>query len=167
MSSLREELMVGWQSRVGFIVAACVATVVFALAAGAAGGPMVAIVVLLACALASMSRTQWAVLDGPIVQVRDATTGYAFHTFAARQVGRVRFRRTLLPWCRMRIRRDGASLTLIVSGPSPSHPTMRAIAMWLIVHGRRRARIDPPLLDALAGMPEHGPTRQPHDASPA
>jgi hypothetical protein len=39
--------------------------------------------------------------------------------------------------------------------------------MWMIVHGRRRARIDARLLDALAAMPEHGAARQPHDASPA
>ncbi|WP_133500678.1 hypothetical protein [Cognatilysobacter terrigena] len=167
MSTLREELMVGWQSRVGAIVAATVATVVIALAAGALAGPMIAITVGLACALTVGSRMQWAALDGPLMHVRDATTRYGFRALAARHVTHVRYRRTLLPWCRMSLQRDRAGLALVLSGPSPAHPTLRAIALWLIVHGRRRARIDAPLLDALAGMPEHGPTRQPHDASPA
>jgi hypothetical protein len=41
------------------------------------------------------------------------------------------------------------------------------VTLWMIVHGRRRARIDTRLLDALASMPEHDDVRQPHDASPA
>ncbi|AXK71123.1 hypothetical protein DWG18_01675 [Lysobacter sp. TY2-98] len=167
MSALREELVVGWQSRVGAIVGACTAIVGLALGAGAFGGPMVAMMVLLALALAVMSRVQWAVLDGPTVTLRDATTGYAFRVLPARQVASVRYHRIVLPWCRLRLEREAAGVGLVLMGPSPSHPTVRAVALWLIVHGRRRTRIDTSLLDALAGMPEHGPTRQPHDASPA
>ncbi|GAB1594383.1 hypothetical protein [Lysobacter claricitrinus] len=167
MSMLREDLDVGWQSRIVAIVAASVATVIASVVAGLAAGPMVATVVLLAMALAVMSRVQWAALDGPALLLRDARTGYAFRQLPARQVTQLRYRRTLLPWCRLRLEADRFGVGLVLTGPSPSHPTARAIALWLIVHGRRRTRIDTPLLDALAGMPEHGPTRQPHDASPA
>ncbi|MGY4517015.1 hypothetical protein [Lysobacter sp. HA18] len=167
MSMLREDLDVGWQSRIAVAVSAGVATVVASIVAGVVLGPMVAVVVVLAMTLAVMSRVQWAAVDGPALQLRDATTGYAYRLLPARQVACLRYRRTRLPWCRLRVEADRFGVVLVLSAPSSSHATARAITMWLIVHGRRRTRIDAPLLDALAGMPEHGPARQPHDASPA
>ncbi|WP_187770696.1 hypothetical protein, partial [Cognatilysobacter lacus] len=85
----------------------------------------------------------------------------------ARQVSRLRFRRSASPWCRLRLERDGHGICLVLAGPSPAHPSIRPVTLWIIVHGRRRVWIDPRLLDALASMPEHGTARQPHDASPA
>lgn len=167
MSGREEPLEVGWQSRPALIAAVAGAAVLAGLAAGARFGAIPGLTVLLAGVFAAMARLQWAALEGSALQLRDARSGYVFRLLPARNAARLRFRRSPLPWCRLTIERDAAGLVLVLIGPSARHPTLRAVTLWMIVHGRRRTRIDPRLLDALAAMPEHGAARQPHDASHA
>ena len=166
MNILHQALDVGWQARRPAVAVACVAAACGALAAGIWLGPMVGLVVALGCALAGMTRMQWAALDGHALVLRDAHTAYAYRALPARRIARVRFRRTATPWCRVDLETDDGGACLVLAGPSPAHPSLRPVTLWMIVHGRRRAHIDACLLDALAAMPEHA-ARQPHDASPA
>lgn len=167
MSALRVDLHPGWQSRPAAGVAIAVAGAVLAAAAAATLGAWPGLVVALAVAFAAATRTQWAILDGPVLHVRDAQSAYAFRGIAARRIARVRYRRVPLPWCRLRVEQGPGGDCLVLSAPSPAHASLRPVTMWLIVHGRRRAWIDPRLLDGLASVAEHGEARQPHDASPA
>ena len=167
MSTLHDALEVGWQSRRATIVPVVVAGVIATAAAFATLGPMPGLIVLLASALAAMTRLQWAVIEGPALHLREARGGFRFHPFFARQASGLRFRRWPLPWCRLGIERDADGVHVVLHAPSARHATSRALTLWMIVHGRRRARIDTRLLDALASMPEHDTARQPHDASPA
>jgi hypothetical protein len=167
MNVLHQALDVGWQARRPAVLAVCLGAAAIALASGHWLGPMAGLVVVLACALAAMTRMQWAALDGHALVLRDAHTAYAYRALPARRIARVRFQRTTAPWCRVTLTQDGDGACLVLAGPSPAHPSLRPVTLWMIVHGRRRARIDACLLDALAAMPEHGAARQPHDASPA
>lgn len=167
MSAIRIDLAPGWQSRRGIVIALCGLGLLATGATAVAGGPLPAAIVALSVALAAAMRMQWALLDGPVLLLRDARTAYAFRTVAARRIACVRYRRTPLPWCHLHFEAAPEGDCLVLSGASPAHPSLRPITLWMIVHGRRRARIDAALLDALAVMPEHGAARQPHDASPA
>ncbi|HEY4583587.1 MAG TPA: hypothetical protein VIG88_12125 [Lysobacter sp.] len=167
MNTIGDVLAVGWQSRRAGIALVAGAGAAAALAALFALGPMPGLIVLLTAALAGMTRLQWAVIEGPALHLREARGGFRFHPILARQAGGLRFRRWPLPWCHLRIARCADGAYVVLHAPSPRHATSRAITLWMIVHGRRRARIDARLLDALASMPEHDATRQPHDASPA
>ena len=167
MSTLRDTLDVGWQSRRSGIAMVVAAGAVVTLATLAAFGPMPGLIALLASSLAGMSRLQWALIEGPLLHLREARGGFRFHPFFARQASGLRLRRWPLPWCRLRIVQDDEGAHVELNAPSARHATSRAVTLWMIVHGRRRARIDTRLLDALASMPEHDDVRQPHDASPA
>ncbi|WP_133477490.1 hypothetical protein [Cognatilysobacter segetis] len=167
MNELHQALDVGWQARRPAVVLLCTAALAAAVGMALWLGPMAGLVVVLASALAAMMRMQWAALDGHALVVRDARTAYAYRALPARRIARVRFRRSAAPWCRVALEPDSNGACLVLSGPTPAHPTLRPVVLWMIVHGRRRARIDPCLLDALATMPEHGGAPQPHDASPA
>jgi hypothetical protein len=167
MNVLHQALDVGWQARRPAAVAVAIGTATITLAAAAWLGPMAGLVVVLGCALGAMTRMQWAALDGHALVLRDAHTAYSYRAVPARRIARVRFRRTATPWCRVLLTTEDEGACLVLAGPSPAHPALRPVTMWMIVHGRRRARIDARLLDALAAMPEHGAARQPHDASPA
>ena len=167
MKVLRQALEVGLQARRAAVALVCAGGLAAAIAIGVWLGPMAGLVVVLACALAATTRMQWASLDGHALVVRDAGTAYAFRALPARRIARVRYRRSATPWCRVTLLHEPDGDCLLLSGPSPAHATLRPVTLWMIVHGRRRARIDTCLLDALAAMPEHGAARQPHDASPA
>jgi hypothetical protein len=167
MNVLHQALDVGWQAKRPAVAAVCVAAGAATLAAAAWLGPMAGLVAILACALAAMTRMQWAVLDGHALVLRDAHTAYAYRALPARRIACVQFRRTATPWCRVLLTDDADGARLVLTGPSPAHPALRPVTLWMIVHGRRRAHIDAGLLDALAAMPEHGAARQPHDASHA
>ncbi|GAB2501387.1 hypothetical protein [Lysobacter humi (ex Lee et al. 2017)] len=165
MSSVVQILQTGWQ-RQPFLVAlmAAVAMLVASTALTLAG-PVAAALALLAATLAALGRLQWAVIDGSLLRIRDLGSGFVYRDAAAREFGRVEFRRTLLPHCRLQVEDRGAERPiLVVQAPSPDCATLRALTLWMIVHGRRRARIDPALLDALAAMPEHAPASLPRDA---
>ena len=161
------DLEPGWQSRPPAVAALCLVAIAATLTTAATIGAMPAAVVALTIAFGCGTRMQWARLDGPVLVLRDARTGYVDRPIAARRIAGVRFRRMPLPWCRLRLEPGPDGDCLVLCGASPAHPSLRPVTLWLIVHGRRRARIDPVLLDALAAMPEHGAARQPHDASPA
>lgn len=167
MNVLHQALDVGWQARRPAVVLVCAGALFAAVGTALWLGAMAGLVVVLACALAAMTRMQWASLDGHALVMRDARTAYAYRALPARRIARVLFRRTATPWCRVELTCGDDGACLVLSGPTPAHPTLRPITLWMIVHGRRGAHIDPRLLDALAAMPEHDAARQPHDASPA
>ena len=167
MSALRVDLQPGWQSRPPAVAVICAVGVLVALLVVAEVGALPGLTVALAFAFAAGTRTQWAVLDGPMLHLRDACTAYAFRRVPAQRITRVCFRRTPMPWCRLRVEPGAGGDRLVLYAASPTHPSLRPVTLWMIVHGRRRARIDACLLDALAALPEHGHARQPHDASPA
>jgi hypothetical protein len=167
MNGLHQALDVGWQARRPAVALLCIGVVAAATGTAIRLGPMAGLVVVLASALAAMMRMQWAALDGHALVVRDARSAYAYRALPARRIARLRFRRSAAPWCRVALEHDADGACLVLSGPSPAHPSLRRVTLWMIVHGRRRAHIDARLLDALAAMPEHGAARQPHDASPA
>jgi hypothetical protein len=167
MNALHQALDVGWQGRRAAVVLLCALVVVAAVGTGLWLGPMAGLVVVLGCALAAMTRMQWAALDGHALVMRDAHTAYAYRALPARRISCVRDPRSAVRWCRMTRVPGTNGACLMLSGPSPAHPALRPVTLWMIVHGRRRAHIDACLLDALAAIPEHDPARQPHDASPA
>lgn len=167
MNAPRQPLEVGWQSRPLALSTVCAGAALAALTGTLYAGAVAGFLALCTATLAALVRMQWAILEGASLRLRDATSGYMDRLVPARQVAAVRFRRSPLPWCRLRTERTAGGVCLVLSGPSPHLFPLRCITLWMIVHGRRRARIDARLLDALAAMPEHGPARQPHDASHA
>ncbi|GAB6197212.1 hypothetical protein [Lysobacter xanthus] len=167
MSGVRERLDVGWQSRAPAVAGAFAVGVFGVLVVAATLGPMPGIIAALALALAAGGRMQWAALDGCALLLRETATRYVDRAWPARRFAGLRFQPSRLPWCRLAFREEAGALVLVASGPSPGHPDLRTLTVWMIVHGRRRARIDPRLLDGLVAMPEHGAAHQPHDASPA
>jgi len=167
MNVPHQAVHVGWQAHPVAVAGACIATLAAAVGVALWLGAMPAVVAVLACTLAAATRMQWAALDGPALVLRNARTAYAWRAIAARRVASLRYRRSPAPWGRVSVETGENGACLVLSAPACSHPALRAITLWMIVHGRRRAHIDACLLDALAAIPEHDAARQPHDASPA
>lgn len=167
MSASRETLEVGWQARPSGVSLACALGVLAAFAATVYAGPIAGFLALCTAALAAMVRMQWATLEGASLRLRDASSGYVDRLLPARHVVALCYRRSPLPWCRLRVEPAAGGVRIVASAASPHPFPLRSITLWMIVHGRRGARIDPRLLDALAAMPEHGEARQPHDTSHA
>jgi hypothetical protein len=105
-------------------------------------------------------------LEGPSIHLRGLRTYGRPVVVHARSIDRIEYRRgSLVP--RLGLHRGVDGVVLRATGPDPRSEAFRHAAMWLLVHGRRQARIDPALLDALAAMPDHVRADQPHDASHA
>jgi hypothetical protein len=166
MNAGREPLEVGWQPG-AFATAALVAGAVLAAAlaihlAGLAAGLAVATTAALVPALAW--HECW--LDGPALRLRSLRTGLRLRGAHARAIARLDYRRDAGP-PRLHLVHGREGLLLLARGRNPKAVAFRRAAMWLLVHGRRQARIDAALLDALAAMPDHAPTGLPHDTSHA
>ena len=164
--TIRESLDIGWRTG-PFTTAALMAAALLGAAvairfAGVAAGA----VLLAGVALAAAACWHEGWLDGPGIHLRSLRSALRLRTVHAHSIDRLTFRRTAGP-ARLRLRSGPDGVELLACGPAPRVPAFRQVAMWLIVHGRREARIDPALLDALAGMPDHASTGQPHDASHA
>lgn len=166
MTRLREALPVGWRPGpfesaaicAGVLLAAAVAV---HLAGLATGGGLLAV-----AAVAALAVWNEAELEGPRIRVRSAASRWRAVSRHARAIDRFEYRRGMgRPRLSLRIGPTG--VVLRATGPSPRADAYRQAAMWLIVHGRRQARIDAPLLDALGAMTDHARSGQPHDASHA
>lgn len=166
MKRAPEALELGWRpgpvatvaTCAGVLLATAVAIAFAGLAAGAGVLGVAGVVVLL----------QWqdARIDGPLLQMRGGRSLGRGAIVHARAIDRIEYRRHALP-PRLAVQRSGWSLSLVAYGPSAGDEAFRRVAVWLIVHGRRQARIDARLLDALAGMPDHARLGSKKDASPA
>lgn len=166
MSTRREELDVGWQPG-PFVTAGLGAAAVLGAAfaihmAGIAAG--LAVLGVSAVAAAASWNECW--LDGPAIRLRTARTLLGTRGAHARSIERLAYRRDMGP-ARLRLQSGREGLTLLACGRDPRAAAFRQAAVWLIVHGRRQARIDAELLDALAAMPDHAPTGLPNDTSHA
>ena len=166
MSGRVETLAVGWRpgaftsaATCAVLLLGCALTIHFAgLAAGLA--------LLVLGASAPFAVWSEARLDGPSIRLRGLRTFGRPVVAHARGIDRIEFRRGGLV-ARLQLHRRADGVVLRATGPDPSHAAFRQAAVWLLVHGRRQARIDPALLDALASMPDHVRADQPHDASHA
>lgn len=165
MSGPREALPVGWRPGAFASAAACAAAILAAAVTFRFAGPATGGVVLLVGAGLALAAWQEAWLEGPRIHVRAARSRWRVVGRHARAIDRFEYRRGAMP--RLSLHVDRAGLVLRATGPTPHAEAFRQAAMWLIVHGRRQARIDPVLLDALASMTDHAHTGQPHDTSHA
>jgi hypothetical protein len=150
MSTVVDVLLTGWRRRALWMIG--VAAIVAGIAAGVVAGLAGAAGVTALWLGVVVAGLQQARLEGPVMRLRDWRSGFAVRSQHARSVDRLDYRRSPGP---QRIRRlvSTAGIRVLLLGPAPSTPIFRAVALWLIVHGRRQARIDPALLDALASVP--------------
>lgn len=166
MSGVDDSLPVGWRPGPCASAVACAAALLAAALAIHVQGLATGAAVLVAGAVAAFALWQDARFDGPLLHLRGARTLARRRTANARTITRLEYRRGALP-PRLALRRTAQGVVLRAVGPRPDAEAFRHLAMWLIVHGRRQARIDAVLLDALAAMPDHARADQPHDASHA
>lgn len=164
--STRAPLAIGWQPG-PFPTAALGAGIVLGAALAIhLAGLLAGLGVLGGAALLGALSWQEAWLDGPGIRLRSIRTGLRLRAAHARGIDRMAFQRSIGP-ARLRLRAGPEGATLVAIGPDPRADAFRQAAMWLIVHGQRQARLDGALVDALAEMPDHARTGQPHDASHA
>jgi hypothetical protein len=161
-----EALPVGWSPGPFASAGSCAALLLGAALAIhfgglAAGG---AVLAFGAAAVATVWCEAW--LDGPSIRLRGPRSLGRAVVVHARGIDRIEYRRGLLV-PRLSVVRRVDGVVLRASGPCPRAEGFRHAAMWLLVHGRRQARIDPALLDALAVMPDHAQADPSHDASHA
>lgn len=166
MSGHIETLPVGWRPGAFTSAAACAALVLGGAFTIHFAGLEAGFVVLVLGAAVPIAFWSEARLDGPSIHLRGPRILGRPATVHARSIDRIEFRRGAFVPC-LRLRRGADGVVLLASGPDPGHRAFRQAAMWLLVHGRRQARIDAALLDALASMHDHVPVDQPHDASHA
>jgi hypothetical protein len=166
MSGVDDSLPVGWRPGPCASAMACAAAMLASALAIHFQGLVAGAAVLLAGAVGAFALWQDARFDGPLLRLRGGRTLGRRRTASARTITALEYRRGLLP-PRLALRRTPQGVVLRAIGPRADAEAFRQLAMWLIVHGRRQARIDPALLDALAAMPDHARADQPHDASHA
>lgn len=153
-----ERLAVGWRPGPVASVVGCAAALLAAALAIHAFGIAAGFAMLAIAGLAALSRWQQARLQGPSLMLRSLRSlGRAIPVHAI-AVGRLEYRRARGA-ARLAVRRDDEGLVLRAVGPKPGLDAFRHLAMWMIVHGRRQAYVDPALLDALAGMADHARAR--------
>lgn len=166
MTAQREHLPIGWRPAPALIALLLAVALLAAAAVIHAFGLVAGLAVLGAAPLAGCLAWAEAWTDGPSLGLRSLRTGFTMRMTHARSVDRMLYRRRPGP-SRLRIVGAAEHRTIIASGRAPDAPAFRQASMWLIVHGRRHARIDPALLDALAAMPDHAQAGLPHDTSHA
>lgn len=166
MNATRESLPLGWRPGPAASAALCAAVMFAGALAMRYSGLAAGLGVLLAGTLAALGLWRDARIDGPSIRLRGARSGWRAVACHAGAIDRLEYRRSLQP-SRLSLHTAGGVTVLRASGPTPRIEAFRQLAMWLIVHGRQDARIDASLLDALAAMPDHARTGQPHDTSHA
>lgn len=167
MNPLPQPLHLGWRLSPLAIAVACAAALFAAAVAIRFFGLPAGLGVLALAGLVAAGGFQQAEIDGRMLTLCSLRTAFAPRLLHARAVERVAFRRGLTAgrlW--LSVDRRAGTLVLVLCGRSPDTAAFRAIALWMIVHGRREARIDPRLLDALAVLPHHEDADQ-HDPSHA
>lgn len=163
-----EPLDLGWRLSPLAIAVLCAVALLGAAFAIHAFGLPAGLAVLLVVALVAVMGFQRAEIDGRMLTLCDLRTAFAPRLLHARAVEHVVYRRGLTAGrLRLGVDRHNQTIRLVLSGRSPDTPAFRAIALWLIVHGRRQVRIDPRLLDALAILPNQEDAGLPHDTSHA
>ncbi len=166
MSGATESLPLGWRPGPVASAALCAALLLAGAVAMRYLGLAIGFGVLLAGVLAALGLWRDARIDGPRIRLRGPRSGWRVVACNAGAIDRIDYRRGLRP-ARLSLHRIDGGTVLRATGPTPRIEAFRQLAMWLIVHGRQDARIDPRLLDALAAMPDHARTGQPHDTSHA
>ena len=166
MKDLREPLAVGWRPGPFGSAALCASAMLAAALVIHAAGLVEGMALLGGIGALALLLWHSAELVGPSIRIRSARTAWRPAQAHARAVEAFEFRHGAgAP--RLAIRRSRTGIVLRATGPRADAGAFRQVAMWLIVHGRRQARIDAALLDALAAMPDHAVTGQPHDTSHA
>lgn len=166
MSGPREVLPVGVRPGAFGSAALCAGALMATAVAVHLGGLAVGAGVLAGCVALALAAWHEADVAGPQLNLRGPRSGWRRLSRHARAIDRMEYRRSLwLP--RFSLHAGPGGTVLRASGATPRAPAFRQAALWLIVHGRRQARIDPALLDALGTMNDHARTGQPHDTSHA
>ncbi|MFZ5657820.1 MAG: hypothetical protein ACOY37_12355 [Pseudomonadota bacterium] len=166
MSGVDESLPVGWRPGPFASALACAAALLAAALLIHFEGLGAGLALLAAAGATAFALWQDARLDGPLLCLRGGLWLGRRRTASAHAIAGLEYRRSLLP-PRLAMRHTAQGVILRAFGRRADVEAFRQVAMWLIVHGRRQARIDPALLDALAAMPDHARADQPHDASHA